>query len=72
MSGKFVTVRLNFAVGEECVSPYDICDFLNDKIKNDPDFLVQIGVENIVNIRPFNHHSSGRTLEELREGHTLE
>ncbi len=72
MSGKFVWLRLKVAVPIECVSPYDILKFLNDKLKNDSGFFGELDMENIVNTRPFEQVGSGRTVGELLDGHTLE
>lgn len=72
MSGKFVRIQFNVAVDEWCVTPYDIAKFLNDKLYTDPEFFGEITVDNIVNVSPFENASSGRTLQELMDGHTLE
>jgi len=68
----FVTLRLRVAVPKECVCPYDILKFLNGKLQNDAGFFGELDMENIVNIKHFEQVGSGRTLQELNNGHTLE
>ena len=56
----------------DCLSKYNIRDYINDQIKINPEFLGKIEVENIVKTGSLEWLGPGRTIQELREGHTLE
>lgn len=56
----------------ECVSRYDITNFLNSKMPNLPEFFGRIEVCDIVKVSGLNDYSSGISLRQIREGYTLE
>lgn len=55
----------------ECVSRYDILALLNSKMQNDPGFFGQFVLADIVKVHRENS-STGFSIEELRNGHSLE
>ena len=55
----------------ECVSRYDILAMLNSKLENDPGFFGKFALTDIVKVHRENS-STGFSIEELRNGHTLE
>ncbi len=55
----------------ECVSRYNILAMLNDKLTNDPGFFGPLQLSNIVKVHRF-EDGTGRSINELLDGHTLE
>lgn len=55
----------------ECVSRYDILKLLNSKLANDPLFFGEFELADIVKVHRENY-STGFSIDELRDGHTLE
>lgn len=73
MQGRIVTISMDVVVSDEHPTPYSILRYLNDKLRNDPGFFGELGLENIVNIQPsIPYYSTGRSIGDLARGHTLE
>jgi hypothetical protein len=50
---KIVTISMDLVIDTEMTDPYEIANYLNDKLYSDPEFFGDFGQENIVSVTDF-------------------